>query len=280
MLSITPAPGRTAQLYFMRGPDDKRIIARNLDMGDVAAVQRAVATARSQYPTQALKLAVYRPNGSTKVLDNTIDLSAPALAGLDTDLLSDLPVASPTVQPVSAPHFAAPASGYAGADHFTSYLLKEKDTRLREKDDTIRELRDSVRMKEDANHSLKEENSKLREDLRFKDREHALELQGVEASQKKGLAGLGETLAGFPPELITLLGARLLGGAPAPQLGGGADASLAGLSPGHRQVVEAAGDVLKSVDEGTATKLYVVFNQLAQNPAALEQVLQQFTPRM
>ncbi|RSK24190.1 hypothetical protein [Hymenobacter metallilatus] len=274
MMMLTPAPGHTGQLYYLRG-DDKRPIARNLDMADVAAVQRAVAQARQQYPTQALKLAVYRRNGSSKVLEEILDLSAAPLAGPEPP--TDVPV--PTFQPSSS-HFAAPASGYAGADNFTSYLLNEKDTRLREKDDTIRELRDTVRMKEEENRRLKDDNDKLGLDLKFKDREHALELQGVEANQKKGLAGITESLGGLPPEVVTMLFGKMLGVAPAPQLGGGADASLAGLSPGHRQVVEAAGDVLKSVDEGTATKLYVVFNQLAHNPAALEQVLQQFTPRM
>lgn len=265
-MSLTIAPGHVGQIYYMVG-DTPRIIARNIDLGDEQALHTAVANARANYPSQALKLTVFRLKGSVRKLVNTLPLNAPEPDDSSLSAVPDhLSPAVPSAQP----------SGSSHGDYFVQWMLAEKDRRIGEKDEVIRDLRDANKIQADSIRQLTEKNNELLLDQKTLGRTHELNLREArmeaEASQQKGLGGVMQQMGSLPPDLLTMVVGRLLGTpTPAPQLGG--PALPAGLSTGQQEAIQAVIGLMSQSDE-VAIKIYSAVMVFAQRPGGLDHLVQ------
>lgn len=257
-LTITSATGRTGQLYYMRG-DVQKVLKRNIDLNDTEALQTLVADAQRNYPTQALKLNVYRKTGTRSEWEQTINLS---------------PEPAATDMPPPAQHSYAQPAPDANFQHLVLTMQEARVT------DALQRLRDSearVAILEQEKRDLEKKNTKLENDAQFAERDKAWAIkealaEDADENKPSGLAGvLAPVVSAIPADqlgvIVTGLAGMLLqrfgmGGTPAQ----GAAPQLAGnLTDGQRQVIQQLTD-WASHSEARAVEMYQIFQIALSQP--------------
>lgn len=282
-LTITPAPGRFGQLYYMKG-NDKQVLARDLDLSDEKHYGKRLRDAIKNYPQQALKLGVYAKSGTSRKLVDTLNVHTPrALAGPEPSFSDNMATDSPATRRQQL----APPQGGSQVDNF---LFTFQEQRIQDKDESLREVRDVLRISQDNEKRLERENAKIQRDLDLSDARHELAIQKLElegrenaASQPTGLAGTFSSIVSALPEehagtiINGVLGMVLDRFAPrpaaAPQLGSAG-------SEAQRNLLNAVSGWAGTSDE-VANRIFNILNTAIGRPGGLEEleqlVMQHFT---
>lgn len=264
---ITSRPQSFLDIGIIEG-GEKKLIHRKYDASN-GNWKKLIADVFTDFTVPSVFIDIYAPNGSSFKLVQSVTLNN------DGSYMQQ------------QPQFGMMGLGSAPQmpDHFTAYVLREKDEKIREREDRILELKDQHKLDQDTIRELREKNWELEKAAKFMQKE--FELQRAEENlqrendRKGSLEGIAETVMAND-KLMDIAHALIMSKIqqqPQQVEASGMTAldSDPSISEGKKQIIREIAEWLKMQHDATASKIYAIFNQLAMNPKTIDKLINDFS---
>lgn len=265
---ITSRPQSFLDIGIIEG-GEKKLIHRKYDASN-GNWKKLIADVFTDFGVPSVFIDIYAPNGSSFKLVQSVTLNND---GSYLQQQPQFPMAGLGAAPTQIP------------DHFTAYVLREKDEKIREREDRILELKDQHKLDQDTIRELREKNWELEKAAKFMQKE--FELQRAEENlqrendRKGSLEGIAETVMAND-KLMDIAHALIMSKIqqqPQQVEASGMTAldSDPSISEGKKQIIREIAEWLKMQHDATASKIYAIFNQLAMNPKTIDKLINDFS---
>jgi hypothetical protein len=255
-------PNISCDIGYFR--DAQKVVVFRKLLPAVSDISQSINQVAGNSPTGSYFVDVYHKNGSSWKHKNESYTFNQEEIKMNSGNLSGFGGISATQAPLPV------------GDHFSQYVISEKQQRIDELKEQVSDLKTSLRNAEDLNKRLKEEKYDLERDLKFKDREHELQNLEAEVTQSNGLGGFVDKVSANP-QLLAMLGSFL--GKPVPaQLGqppATFEVAASNVSPAHQDMINQLTDWMEKQTEEAAAKMFSAFLYLSNKQGALNQLLSQ-----
>lgn len=263
---ITSRPQSFLDIGIIEG-GEKKLIHRKYDASN-GNWKKLIADVFTDFGVPSVFIDIYAPNGSSFKLVQSVTLNN------DGSYMQQQPQFG--MMGLGAPQMP---------DHFTAYVLREKDEKIREREDRILELKDQHKLDQDTIRELREKNWELEKAAKFMQKE--FELQRAEENlqrendRKGSLEGIAETVMAND-KLMDIAHALIMSKIqqqPQQVEASGMTAldSDQSISEGKKQIIREIAEWLKMQHDATASKIYAIFNQLAMNPKTIDKLINDFS---